>query len=209
MNISSYTNFFKIKRPKKFSNREDFFKNLTKNGNVLEIGVDEGNNCINNLIPFLKPKNLFLLDIWEKLEPTERNLFINKVKTGKELSELKFNKKKKLIHNIKQLNTNTNVFFITEDSLKADIIFPDDYFDLIYIDGCHEEKHVYKELNLWWPKIKKNGFLTGDDYCEIDFFLAGCKKSIDLFVKNNKLEFFSFSNSKSIDWAIRKYKNNE
>lgn len=42
--------------------------------------------------------------------------------------------------------------------------FPDQYFDWIYVDGSHNYKSVRRDLDLYYPKIKKYGFLTGDDY---------------------------------------------
>lgn len=36
--------------------------------------------------------------------------------------------------------------------------------DLIYIDAAHDEKSVYEDLVAWWPFVKGNGILCGDDY---------------------------------------------
>jgi len=42
--------------------------------------------------------------------------------------------------------------------------FPDEYFDLIYIDADHSYEGIKQDLEDWWPKVKKGGFFTGDDY---------------------------------------------
>lgn len=42
--------------------------------------------------------------------------------------------------------------------------FPDEYFDLIYIDADHTYEGCKADLEAWWPKMKKGGFFTGDDY---------------------------------------------
>ncbi len=42
--------------------------------------------------------------------------------------------------------------------------------DLVYIDGSHDYKSVYEDLNAWYPHIKEHGTLCGDDY-------IGVKKS--------------------------------
>ena len=42
--------------------------------------------------------------------------------------------------------------------------FPDDYFDWIYVDGNHNYNSVYRDLDLYYPKVKMYGFITGDDY---------------------------------------------
>ena len=42
--------------------------------------------------------------------------------------------------------------------------FPDEYFDLIYIDADHSYEGCKKDLEAWWPKVKSGRFFTGDDY---------------------------------------------
>ena len=34
-------------------------------------------------------------------------------------------------------------------------LFPDGYFDFIYVDASHDYKSVSEDLRLWWPKLKK------------------------------------------------------
>lgn len=42
--------------------------------------------------------------------------------------------------------------------------FPDEYFDLVYIDADHTYEGCKADLEAWYPKVKKGGFFTGDDY---------------------------------------------
>lgn len=44
--------------------------------------------------------------------------------------------------------------------------FPDEYFDLIYLDADHSYEGCKKDLELWYPKVKTGRFFTGDDYRE-------------------------------------------
>lgn len=42
--------------------------------------------------------------------------------------------------------------------------FPDNYFDLIYVDADHTYEGCKKDLESWYPKVKKGKYLLGDDY---------------------------------------------
>ena len=42
--------------------------------------------------------------------------------------------------------------------------FPDNYFDVVYIDGSHDYEDVKQDIELFLPKISKNGIISGHDY---------------------------------------------
>lgn len=43
-------------------------------------------------------------------------------------------------------------------------LFPDEFFDLVYVDADHSYDGCLNDLKDWYPKVKKGGFLAGDDY---------------------------------------------
>ncbi len=44
-------------------------------------------------------------------------------------------------------------------------LFADEYFDIVYIDGyAHTGQENGQTLEEWWPKVKKGGIFSGDDY---------------------------------------------
>ena len=49
-------------------------------------------------------------------------------------------------------------------SLKAATFFPSEYFDWIYVDALHTYTAVLADLRAWWPKLRRGGFFSGDDY---------------------------------------------
>lgn len=47
--------------------------------------------------------------------------------------------------------------------------FEDQSVDLIFIDGNHSYKAVKQDLELYWPKLKNGGVMTGHDYGDPNF----------------------------------------
>ena len=55
------------------------------------------------------------------------------------------------------------VEFLRMNSTSAATRFPDESIDFVYIDGNHDSKFVYEDICAWYPKVKKGGYLCGDD----------------------------------------------
>ena len=52
----------------------------------------------------------------------------------------------------------------TNDSISQSELFPDQYFDIVYIDASHDYESVKNDLTAWLPKVKPGGYICGDDY---------------------------------------------
>lgn len=48
---------------------------------------------------------------------------------------------------------------------QKDDAYVTDKFDLIYVDGAHDEVSVYNDLVNYYPKLATNGVICGDDWC--------------------------------------------
>lgn len=87
-------------------------------------------------------------------------------------------------------------FHITNgESPKIADIFPNDYFDFIYIDAAHDKTSVSKDLSAWWPKVRAGGLFAGDDFLNIPDGehpegSFGVCESIEEWAYNNNLEYF-------------------
>jgi predicted O-methyltransferase YrrM len=53
---------------------------------------------------------------------------------------------------------------IKNDSTSESQKYPNDYFDIVYIDASHEYEYVKKDIINWLPKVKLGGIICGDDY---------------------------------------------
>jgi predicted O-methyltransferase YrrM len=74
--------------------------------------------------------------------------------------------------------------------------FPDEHFDLVYIDASHWYNDVINDIKTWLPKVKIGGYLAGHDYIEgIDVLYA----VNDFFGKTHSITRYPDST-----WIIRK-----
>lgn len=75
------------------------------------------------------------------------------------------------------------ITIINESSIVVCNHFPDQFFDIIYIDANHSYDDVLRDIISWYPKVKDNGFICGDDY--LDFFPGVIKAVNECFVTSD------------------------
>lgn len=56
------------------------------------------------------------------------------------------------------------------DSEVGSNIFENESLDFAYIDANHAYSFVKQDIELWWPKVKKGGWLCGHDYIALDWW---------------------------------------
>ena len=123
--------------------REFLLEMMPKNSVCLEIGVSEG-LFTEEILAMVNPKKLHLVDPWESGPHIQ---YYEKVR-GKFKDQIESGQVE--IHRGKSQDVSEQ--------------FPGKYFDWIYIDGNHSYKSVHRDLELYYPKVKRYGFITGDDY---------------------------------------------
>lgn len=79
--------------------------------------------------------------------------------------------------------------------------FEDSYFDWIYVDGNHLYEFVKQDLELYYPKVKDGGYITGDDYGSEGWWDNGIQKAVDEFVSHRPEVSFE---AKGTQFIIRK-----
>lgn len=133
----------KIPRPFPFEleSRYDFGKMLTAmglTGNAVEIGVYTG-YFSKWLLKTSNFQKLYSVDYWETTD--HKQIAIKKLAPFKERSEI-----------------------IQSKSVVASAMFPDNFFDFIYIDASHNYTDVKNDIFHWWPKLRYGGVFAGHDY---------------------------------------------
>lgn len=78
------------------------------------------------------------------------------------------------------------------DSVAAAELFDDDSIDFCYLDADHKYHGIKRDINAWYPKVKWEGVLAGDDYT-LDY--PGVVEAVNEFARdNNKSTYVHGSN---------------
>lgn len=125
-------------------NRAALIALLAKNGVIAEIGVNKG-EFSKQIVELSSPSRFHLIDAWS---------------TGRYHDGLQILVEGIFQHEIKEGSVVINRGYSTD----VCAIFPDSYFDWIYIDTDHSYNLTKKELELYEPKMKKGGIIAGHDF---------------------------------------------
>jgi len=82
---------------------------------------------------------------------------------------------------------NSNIRVIKLPSVEAATLFPDGYFDMVYIDASHLYDDVLADIIAWGPKVRKGGLLGGHDYYTKSHGDSWPKMVVDRFIGVDKL----------------------
>lgn len=159
---------------------------------IAEIGVREGVN-FEKMIKH-NPKEAVAIDIWKD----DGNMARNDLAYGQGVLNMQY-----ADFNARMLNKRFVTIF-RDYSFNVVKYFPDNYFDLIYIDADHTYEGCYRDILDWYPKVKKGGFLLGDDYRRHKTRTGvrfGVIDAVNRFCGDNGLSFFVFPKSK---WGLIK-----
>jgi len=117
---------------------------------TIEIGVLKGQFAEKYIPKLPKDSQIYLLDMWDSgdnLKPKVRKSQRQRRKTV----ESKFKDR-------------PNVHIVVGSSPIGARLFPDSFFDWIFIDACHSESAVLADMRAWWSKLRENGIFSGHDF---------------------------------------------
>jgi hypothetical protein len=159
---------------------------------IAEIGVRKGTNFVQMIKH--SPKLAVAVDCWQDDGMMARNdMAFKQEELDRQYEELR-----------KNMADKEFVQIYREYSFEAVKRFPDNYFDLVYIDADHTLEGCYRDICDWYPKIKPGKFLLGDDFrnkmthTRVRF---GVVDAVSRFAREMNLSFFVFQPSK---WGIIK-----
>jgi hypothetical protein len=132
--------------------KEFIEKEFPDNAIMAEVGVYKGDSAIIWLNSG-KVKTLYCVDPWEN--------FYSKVDLAAYSCDMKIIEK---MFDEKILPYKEKVIKHKEGSPMAASKYPDEFFDIVYIDACHDELAAKADVLAWIPKIKKGGIISGHDW---------------------------------------------
>ena len=149
-----------------------------------EIGVHTGDTTITLLEKLPNIKIYHVVDPWESYKKYNGSKYRKpghkKLKTWSDALEF-FKKRTTLYKNKIKIHRMTSV-----EAVKK---FKDESLDWVFIDANHEYPYIKENLELWVPKVKIGGFVSGHDYGNK---WKGIKKAVDEYVPKNKLHIAQF-----------------
>lgn len=175
-----------------------------KNPIIIELGTWKGSSAL-EMAKYYKNKgqnpSVFCVDTWNGAGFHRRDDFwYNQLKCKNGYPQIYYQFLSNVVHNNCEeyiipipLNSLDGARFLRGDFLKELQIKA----DLIYIDASHEYEDVLNDINFYYPLLKEDGILFGDDY---DIGWPGVVKAVDLFVNLNNLNN-RFSNIRS-QWIL-------
>jgi hypothetical protein len=127
-------------------------------GKGVEVGTFKGsfsNQIMNNW-----SGTLYMVDVWRPLESGYDDSSNHGRYDGGVYTDA--------MENIKGFEDRAIMVRATSE-IAADM-FNDNSLDFVYIDANHAYDYVVQDIELWYPKVKKGGFICGHDYLGLDWY---------------------------------------
>jgi hypothetical protein len=130
---------------------------LFPDGKGVEVGTFKGAFAREILLNW--SGHLYMVDVWRGLDDSEYQDGSNHI-IHTDAYELTINNIGGFEHRATMIRTT---------SIQGADLFQDNSLDFVYIDANHAYDYVVQDINTWYPKVKKNGYLLGHDYLDLDW----------------------------------------
>ena len=184
-----------------FNTREEMIRELVpQEGVYAEIGVFVG-KFAESLKNILNPKQLVLIDLFEGEQ-------ISGDQDGNNVVQCNLDESFVRIKN--RYASDATVEVRKGDSVSVLSEYPDNHFDMIYIDGDHSYAGCKRDLEVAFKKVKSDGWICGHDYTmnmekANTFYNFGVARAVDEFCNERKLSIHALGMDGCVSFAIRKY----
>lgn len=160
----------------------------------VEIGVYQGDFSFQVLNSWSNIK-LFSIDCWEN-QPNEIYTDLHN-HTSKDFDNIYLD----VLQRSKSFNERSII--LRKYSKQAVEMFEDNSLDFVYLDANHRYEQVKTDIEMWFPKVKSHGIISGHDFIEDGVRLVeGCPT--DFGVQKAVKEFF---NNQLVFHTVESYAN--
>lgn len=155
---------------------------------VAELGVFLGGSTL-EILNRCNIKKYYAVDLWEFFEDgMSENLGIPQYLYWRGSDQCY----KDIVEKLKDF---PQVEIIRESTHEAHRHVKDNELDFCWIDANHSYDYVYKDIELWLPKVKEGGVISGDDWNT-----KAVKVAVKDFFKNTKYKLIG----RARYWWVRK-----
>ncbi len=160
------------RRPERGEVREFIIRRMPRGGVAAEIGVDQG-LLSERILELARPRKLYLIDPWFP-DPSGTRVPSREERFAMVCKKFAAEADRGVVE------------IIRESSETAAARFADQSLDWVYIDGNHHYEFVKRDLELYFPKVKRGGFIVCDDYHFVGTFNDGVTRAVDEFMTLGK-----------------------
>lgn len=161
---------------------------------VVEIGVYEGE--MSRRLLYRTNLHLLMVDPWGQAESSEAYKATDDpmaTMTKEQWDEVR----RKSLKNVSFAADRVRAFQGTSE--EAAEYYPDDKYDLVFIDGDHSYDATSQDIETWWDRVADGGWLGGHDYRNDKGF--GVVEAVNEFAEEHGLPV---ELGKNYTWFIRK-----
>lgn len=134
-----------------------FVKELSDNSRIVEVGAWKGKSVAYLAVEVINSKKNIKVDAVDTWlgDPNESIHQQDEYVKNNKLYEL-------FLSNIEPVKHVINP--VQMDSVEAAKLYADESIDAVFIDAAHDYENVKKDILAWYPKVKRNGYISGHDY---------------------------------------------
>jgi len=159
---------------------ETILKRVPKNGIVCEIGIFTASL---SRILLREGLTVYMIDAWSGVSPQEyKDTGDFHAKMGQEEQDRYYLMTRSIVEKY-----GDRAKIIRKFSKEAVKDFPDNFFDLVFIDADHSYEGCKADIQNYFPKVKKGGYIGGHDYENQDFKF-GVTKAVDELINDPELD---------------------
>ena len=130
-----------------------FLNNAKLVGNGVEVGVQQG-YFAETVLREWTGEHYYLVDVWKHQENYVDIANVNQAVQESFMAEA--------LSKVSPWKDRVTV--VRNYSVLASKLFPEEFFDFIYLDARHNYEGIKEDLHAWYPKLKQGGLYSGHDF---------------------------------------------